>query len=411
MLLPMPGYGARYWAERTAANRRRSHPKFKGSATADAVVIGGGLTGATAAFVLASGGLNVTLLEAGRLAEGATAGALGAILPEPDASFRSVEAAAGRRVARGAWEEAQRGAREFAAALRKLPTKCDLAATSLVINARTADDEVASRKEQAARRQASIVAPWLTPGAARTELGTDSVGALRLGDASVYDPVRAALGLAGAAEAKGARLFEQSPVRRTKFTRKYADVVLANGTIRTPLIFVATGEPGTLFGQLRRHVRRETGYVVVTEPLSAAMRRAAGRRAAVQTEIGDGRPWLRWLTEDRVLFAGARSASPPERQRDKYVIHRTGQLMYELSLRYPEISGLPAHWGWEQPVVTTPDGIPWIGTHRNYPFHFFALAFGWHGDSLAWLAAKAALRQARGDVRPADEAFGFVRYL
>ena len=101
------------------------------------------------------------------MAEGATAGALGAILPEPDASFRSVEAAAGRRVARAAWEEAQRGARDFAAALRKLPTKCDLTATSLVINARTADDAVALRKEQAARREASIVAPWLTPTAVR----------------------------------------------------------------------------------------------------------------------------------------------------------------------------------------------------------------------------------------------------
>ena len=38
----------------------------------------------------------------------------------------AVEAAAGRRVARAAWEEAQRGAREFAAALKKLPIKCDL---------------------------------------------------------------------------------------------------------------------------------------------------------------------------------------------------------------------------------------------------------------------------------------------
>jgi glycine/D-amino acid oxidase-like deaminating enzyme len=80
-------------------------------------------------------------------------------------------------------------------------------------------------------------------------------------------------------------------------------------------------------------------------------------------------------------------------------------------LRYPEISGLPARWGWELPVVTTPDGLPWIGAHRNYPFHFFAMAFGWHGDALAWLAAKAALRQVRGEVRQTDDAFGFVRHL
>jgi glycerol-3-phosphate dehydrogenase len=52
----MPGYGSRYWAERTASNRRRSHPKLKGRHTADVVVIGGGLTGATAAYVLAGGG-------------------------------------------------------------------------------------------------------------------------------------------------------------------------------------------------------------------------------------------------------------------------------------------------------------------------------------------------------------------
>ena len=83
ILVPMPGYGARYWEERTADNRRRTYPKFKGSETADAVIIGGGLTGATAAFVLASGGLKVVVLEAGRLAGGATAGDSGPFCRSP----------------------------------------------------------------------------------------------------------------------------------------------------------------------------------------------------------------------------------------------------------------------------------------------------------------------------------------
>ncbi len=407
----MPGYGSRYWSERTASNRRRTHPVFRGQHTADAVVIGGGLTGATAAYVLASGNLDVVLLEADRIAGGATAGSLGVILPEPDASFRSVEALAGRRVARTAWVDAQRSAREFAAALKKLPTKSDLESAAFVINARTSDESQTLRKEQAARRAASVGAPWSTPASARAESGTDSFGALRLSDAYVFDPVRATLGLVGAAEQNGARIFERSTVRRTRFTRKYADVLLAGGRIRTTLIVVATGEPGTLFGQLRRHVRRETGYAVVTEPWSAAMRREAGRRDSVTTETGDNRSWVRWLTDDRVLYAGARSRTPPARQRDKSVIQRTAQLMYELSLRYPAISGLPAHWGWDLPIVSTPDGLPWIGSHRNYPFHFFAMAFGWHGEGLAWLAARAALRYARGERRREDEAFGFVRHL
>jgi glycine/D-amino acid oxidase-like deaminating enzyme len=407
----MPGYGAQYWAERTADNRRRSYPTFKGAHTADVVVIGGGLTGCTAAAVLAGGGLSVVLVEANRIATGATAGSLGAIVPQPDAMFRSVEEAAGVRVARTAWKEAHRSAREFASALKKLPVKCDLTAVPALVNARTPDAAAALSRERAARKAAGIDAPWISKAAAAAEIGTDTAGAIRLRDAFLFDPVRASLGLAGLADAKGARIFERALVKRTRFTRKYADVVLDAGTIRTTAVVVATGGPGTLFSQLRRHVREADGFVVVTEPLSAAMRRETGRRMSVMTEAGEAPPWLRWLPDDRAMFAGALGPRVGPRQVDKAIIGRTSELMYELSVRYPVISGLPARWGWRVPVVRTPDGVPWIGPHRNYPFHFFAMAFGWHGDSLAWLSAKAALRYFSGNARKEDDAFGFVRHL
>ncbi len=407
----MPGFGAQYWADRTARNRRRSYPQFKGADTADVVVIGGGLTGCTAAAVLAGGGLRVVLLEADRIAAGATAGSLGAIVPQPDATFRSVESAAGVRAARTGFQETQRSAREFASALKKLPIKCDVTPAPVLVNARTAEEAALLAKERAARKAAGVDAPGLSRSAAEAELGTDSAGAIRLRDGFLFDPVRAALGFAAQAETKGARIFERSVVRRTRFTRKYADVILASGTIRTTGIVVATGGPGSLFGQLRRHVRETDGFVVVTEPLSAAMRRETGRRATVLTESGDAPHWLRWLPDDRAMFAGAVGRPVGSRLIDKAIVGRTSELMYELSVRYPVISGLPAGWGWRVPIVRTPDGLPWIGPHRNYPFHFFAMAFGWHGDGMAWLSAKAALRYFTGKSRREDDAFGFVRHL
>ena len=155
-----------------------------------------------------------------------------------------------------------------------------------------------------------------------------------------------------------------------------------------------------MFGQLRRHVRRASGYVVVTEPLSAAMRRETGKRAAIVAGAVGGEPALAALAAGRPrVVCGRRRAGDARSPADKALVQRTAQLMYELSVRYPAISGLPAHWGWETEIVTTVDGLPWIGPHRNYPFHFFAMAFGWHGDSLSWLAARAALRYFTG-VRP-----------
>jgi gamma-glutamylputrescine oxidase len=407
----MPGYGHRFWAERTPAHRRRKYPKFRGGHTADAVVVGGGLTGCAAAFALASAGFDVVLLEAERLADGATSGSLGAIVPQPDARFRDVERAAGRRVARTAWMEARRSAREFAAVLRKLSAATDMTPATCWINAPLADEAAGLRKEQVARKAAGIDAAWVTGPAAMTALGTESGGALRLGDAFTFDPVRSALGLATAAQSSGARIFEQSAVRRTRFTRKYAEVVLAAGVIRTRAIIVATGGPGPIVGQLRRHVRARAGYAVVTAPLTAAMRRDVKALDLVITEATDAPHWWRWMPDNRVLFAGAPGPPVVTRARDKVTIQRTAQLMYELSVRYPVISGLPAAWGWDVPVISTPDSLPWIGPHRNYPFHFCALAFGWHGEALAWLAARAAVRYVRGERRPEDDVFGFVRHL
>ena len=405
----MPGYGASYWAERTPKARRRSYPAFRGDTVADAVVIGGGLTGCTAAYVFASAGLRVLLVEAGRLASAGTAGGVGAIVPQPDTWFRRAEASAGLRAARAAWTLSRRSALDLRAALVRLGVRCDLTPAPVVINARDAAQAQMLRREQAARRAAGIVSPWLTPASATAEIGTESSGALRLNDGFVMDPVRAALGLATAAGKKGAQIFEQSPVRRTRFTRRHADVIFPNGSIRTRLIYVATGGPGTLFGSLRRHVREEEAYGVVTEPLSAAMRRATGGREAVLTEAAEKTMWLRWLPDGRALLLGAPAAPTPPRQRDKVVVVRTADLMYQLSVRYPVISGLPARWGWQVPVVATADGLPWIGAHRNYPFHYFAMAFGAHADGLAWHAARAALRHLNGDEARDDRAFGFLR--
>jgi glycine/D-amino acid oxidase-like deaminating enzyme len=405
----MPGYGARYWAERTPESRRKSYPTYRGEQTADVVVIGGGLTGATSAYVLAAAGLDVVVLEAARIAAGGTSAGLGVVLPEPDASLRTVEPAAGRRVARLAWTEARRSALDLAALIRRTRVRADLADTVLAINAATPEQGTALRKEQAARKEAGVDAPWLPAAAARQQLGTDSVGAIRVRDAFLIDPVRAAAGLVAAAQAKGARVFERSEVRRTKFTRKHADVILQTGTIRAGLVVVATGEPGGLFASLRRHVRRQWGYAVLTAPLPAAMRREVGRRNTVMTEATAARYWLRWLADDRALFAGGLTDPPSTRQRDALVRPRTADLMYELSKRYPAISGLPAAAGWDSAVVSTADGLPWIGPHRNYPFHFFAFAFGMHGEGLAMFAAKAALRFFRGEPRREDTAFSFVR--
>jgi glycine/D-amino acid oxidase-like deaminating enzyme len=60
----LPGKPESCW---TATAPKTSYPKLVGSRTADVVVVGAGIVGVTAAYLLAEAGLSVTLLEARRI--------------------------------------------------------------------------------------------------------------------------------------------------------------------------------------------------------------------------------------------------------------------------------------------------------------------------------------------------------
>jgi glycine/D-amino acid oxidase-like deaminating enzyme len=147
----------------------------------------------------------------------------------------------------------------------------------------------------------------------------------------------------------------------------------------------------------------------MTDPVPARIRQQLGRRTSVVRDSADPPHIVDWVEEDRLLVSGADSEAPPERQRSKVIVQRTGQLMYELSTLYPEISGIPPAYGWMADYVRTADGLPYIGAHRNFPFHLFAFGDSSRSVTGSYLASRILLRQCSGEMDPADEAFGFHR--
>ena len=115
---------------------------------------------------------------------------------------------------------------------------------------------------------------------------------------------------------------------------------------------------------MKRHLRHEHRYAVLTEPLSAAVRAELGQRAAMLRDTESPSHHL-WFTSDhRALFAGGDQKRQPDRLRDKTLVQRTGELMYELTKLYPDISGAAA-----STMVFAPhpvDGVPYAGSHRTF---------------------------------------------
>jgi glycine/D-amino acid oxidase-like deaminating enzyme len=239
-------------------------------------------------------------------------------------------------------------------------------------------------------------------------LKLDASGGVKSRGGFVLDPYRACLGLAVAAARKGAVFCEQSPVKKVRFTRKDADVVTAHGTVRARAVVVATGTATAEFKGLRRHFSPRETYFAMTEPMPAGVRRALGDREVVLSRAGADPFRLQWAPGDRLLVSGADQNETPLRSRPAVLVQRTGHLMYELLKTYPEISGLQPEFGWEAQYGQTADGLMYIGAHRNYPHHLFAL--GEAGSVTgAFVASRIVLRAIKGTPERADEVFGWNR--
>lgn len=402
-------YGATPWIEEFPKSRRPEFPRFRGDLEHPLVIIGGGLTGVLTAYACAAAGLKPVVLEAGRLGDGGASRGPGILQGEAAPSYRDLEQRYGRRAARALFEASRRAVLDLAATARRLKVPGAVTGDALrALVAYTAEEKPFLR-ELTLRRDAGLDAVHLKVAAAARETHIDGVrAAVRLRGWGVADPYRLLVAFARAAATRGARFFERSAVTRVKAARRHVDVVVEGGTLRTQTVVVCTGEPTGLFPSLRRHVRAEDRYVVLTERIPAPVRKQVMANASVVTDAAVPPHWLRWLDDGRLLMAGADQPRPPARTRDKVLVQRTGQLMYELSRLYPAVSGIMPAYGWDLPMAATADGVMVAGPHRNYPRHLFAWATG-HDPAQAFLASRILLRHLVGEPDAADAFFAFTR--
>jgi len=402
-----------YWTARLADSRKPKFPVLRGPVEAEVAIIGGGLVGCTTAAVFAAAGVRVALVEAKRIGQQATAAAPGVIVPEPVVPLATLNAIHGRRAARGAWEMSRRAAFDFVALLRRLGVRAEIDTVEIANYLSAREDGRELEREGNLRREMGIEGQWLSPAKASAQLRTTTSGAIRVKAGAVFDPYRACLGLVRAARSHRAKVFERSPVLRITHDGirrgEPLQISTARGLISASRVIVATGGPTRLFQPLARWFTPLVTYRVLTGPLPAALRRHLPASPVVLREATCPGHLLRPTRDHRLLFAGAERLRLPDRSRPAALVQHSAQLMYELSLLYPDLSGIQADYAWDTAISASDDGLPYIGPHRNYPRHLFALGAGRSDGGTALLAARILLRHHAESVEKPDALWGFGR--
>lgn len=400
-------YGTSYWLDRFPSSRRPSYPRHRGNLQVEVAIVGGGVLGCATAYVLAAAGIDVAVFEQGRLAHAQAGRAIGIVVHEPEPSFFDLAKQHGVRDARHIYQIARRGSLEYVSALKRLRIECGLQIRDAIHFSSSPDGIQTLQKEYSARREAGLDVASLKGTPLFRQIGANGFGLITHGNASV-DPYKATIGLARAAVARGAHIFEQSPVTRIRPRRRTVDIRTEGGVVTASKVVVATGYPTDDFKPLRRRFARSDAYAVLTSELPAAVRREMTPPDVILRDAASPDHWMHWIG-NRVLFAGADQPSVADRARERALVQRTGQLMYELSVMRSAISGLMPEYSWDVESSRTIDGVPYYGPHRNYPHHYFAFSGGTGGLGLSFAAARIILRHYQGTPDKGDEPFSFTR--
>jgi glycine/D-amino acid oxidase-like deaminating enzyme len=145
------------------------------------------------------------------------------------------------------------------------------------------------------------------------------------------------------------------------------------------------------FAPLVGRFRMNHTYVLATRRLKAQERRTLGLGDFLLWDTARPYHYARWTSDSRLLLGGSdRPLMPPSRRRRAFTSSRAQLWDYYMSL-LPALRNIEIEYAWEGLFAHTRDGLPYIGAHRRYPRHLFALGYGGNGMTFGFLAARLLL--------------------
>jgi glycine/D-amino acid oxidase-like deaminating enzyme len=383
------------WRNVTVQQQR---PRFVGRAEADVAVIGGGLTGLSAALHLTRSRpeWSIVLIEASRIGAGASGRSTGIVGPGVGSGIGSLLRRFGPRVARQAFRYSQDAVDTLVKLAQDERIECDLTpGAHLICAATSAQAARLARDQRMFARLGLAVTPVNREELAR-RAGHDIYRfALEYQPVVLVNPLKLSLGLADAASRSGVRVTEDSRV--TSITAEPGGVrveVGAQGRIRARMAVIATDGYTPPFLPYGTRVFPVRTHVLATRPLSM------GERARLGWTSGDAVidqrmffSYYRLDAEGRLLFGGGPVLNPAAGPLASEHVWR--RLERELRSLFPVLRDIPIEFRWSGLTSATLDELPVVGEVPGKPGIFFAGAWRGHGLALsvasgAWLADRMA---------------------
>lgn len=342
-------------------------------ARCDVAVVGGGIIGASTAYWLkrVEPELDVAIVEASRLASGASGRNAGFLLQGTASDYASDMEEHGTEKARRLWHFSQEN-RDLI--LQELtPRSFEMEASGSLTVAGTLDEDARLRRCVSRMRADGFPAAYIPSDETNRRLTARGFfGSLYVASGAMLHPV---LLVRHIAERSGARTLEGHRVVEIHGEPGAVVIETPIRTIRCRRVILALNAYlPQLLPDLSHLVKPVRAQMLATAPMST-------RWLQVPAYSHEGFYYIRQRTDGTVLLGGARHLHMAEER--GYADHTTPALQNDLEAfltgHFPQTNGLAIEQRWSGVMGFSPDGLPVVGEVPELPGSYFATGFTGHG--------------------------------
>ncbi|MEY9123143.1 NAD(P)/FAD-dependent oxidoreductase [Bradyrhizobium yuanmingense] len=377
------------------ADPARDYPVLSGEQQADVVIIGAGYTGLSAAHHIARSGLSPVVLEANRPGWGASGRNGGVITAKFRLSFREIDAAHGRDMARRMYEIAH----ESTDMVEELVSELGITSANLVrtgqVKAAHNETTLKAAIDEAnwmTREMGSAAVRILDKNGVREETGSEIFvgGVLNPGSGGIH-PLNYLRGLANGVASRGVPIFQESPVVKLRREKDGIVAETPQGAVRARQAIIATNSYSDLTGataHLQRTLVPFRSAMVATERLPGNL---AGKLMPTGRTYTETKRMMRWfrMVDNRVIFGGRGAFGKQDSQAAFDALRKA---MVGI---FPDLADVPLAYKWSGLVAMTLDSVPHIG--RLDDRTLFSVGYNGAGVAMSSLMGSYLAAFVRGE--------------
>lgn len=371
----------------------------------DVAIIGGGVSGALAAYQLAEAGIECAVFDARTIGLGSTAASTSLLQYEIDIPLFKLNNIVGKADAAKAFISGTEAIDKLWRISRKIGFT-EMEPCKSLYYAATPKDINFLKTEFNARRELGLEVAMLGENDIFRLAGFNAGGAILSSKAAQTNAYLLTHKLLQHCIKKGVKVFDRTPVINIKHGKTQVTFDTAQGhKVKAKLLVYATGYEAVNFTD-KNIVQLKSTYALsseqfLTDPLPL-------KEPLVIWNTADPYLYMRCTKDNRILVGGRDETFYNPKKRDALMPVKTKRLNKDFNKLYPSIP-LKPEFSWCGTFGSTTDGLPLIGQYKNLSNSFFALGFGGNGITFSVIAAEILKDSITGKKNKYRELFSFDR--